>query len=114
MSKLLDLDPGLEPSHLRMGGPLSHAEIRLPAARGHSSIRFEGPLSDVTILLPFPDSAVRLRILGPARDLWVSGTSVLHAPAGLHWQTPDWQEASHRYDLLVDGPAEELVVAPDR
>lgn len=85
----------------------SRVELRLPTPSGSVPVRFRGGASNVAVHRP-AGVAARLRVSGGVTNLSFDGRPFGVVGDEVDLQTPDYADASDRYDFAVTGGANNL------
>jgi hypothetical protein len=103
MARLRDLRALLGP---RPGGEVA---MVLPVPSGTVPVRVAGGVHELTVLRP-AGVAVRVRVGHGAKDLTLDDRHFGAVGGSTRWQSPDYDQASDRYDIAVSGGADTLTV----
>jgi hypothetical protein len=107
---------GLELTSFEIEGGASRVELRLPKPAGSVLVSFRGGASTVAIRRP-EGVAARVRMSGGATCLNFDQQQFGVVGDEVELQTPDYDDAPDRYDVVVTGGANNLIVddaPPDR
>lgn len=85
----------------------SRVELRLPTPSGSVPVRFRGGASNVAVHRP-AGVATRLQVSGGVTNLSFDGRHFGVVADEVDLQTPDYADASDRYDIAVTGGANNL------
>lgn len=107
-SVTLDLS-GLKLNSLGISGGASQIEATLPSPTGQASVHISGGASQVTIHRP-AGVAIRVHMSGGASNLDIDGTHHNVIGGDADYQTPDWNNATARYDMEISGGASNVHV----
>jgi hypothetical protein len=100
---------GLELGSFQVEGGAGRVAPRLPKPSGLVPVRFHGGASNVTIHRP-EGVAARLRVSGGVTDLSFGGRHFGVVGDEVDLRTPDYDDATGRYDIAVTGGANNLAV----
>jgi hypothetical protein len=94
---------------LSFGGGASDVRLRLGKRPGATVISIFGGASDVEIVRPV-GVALRVAVRGGASEVALDALKLGAIGGHLAWQSPDWDEATARLDLQIDGGVSDLRV----
>jgi hypothetical protein len=100
---------GLTLSAIELGGGASHVAVILPKPAGTVPVRVAGGVHDLTVLRP-AGVAVSVRVGHGARELTLDDQHFGAVGGSTRWQSPDYHQATDRYDIAVSGGADTLMV----
>src|SRR5262249_54625496 len=98
---------GLRLRSFAASGGTADMTLLLPAAEGTVPLRLSGGVHKLTIRRP-PGVAARIRVGSGVHRLTLD-TLHLGSAGETRWETPDFEAASGRYDVEIDGGASQLV-----
>ena len=107
---------GLELASFEIEGGASRVVLRLPKPRGSVLVSFRGGASNVAIHCP-EGVAARVRVSGGATNLSFDRQRFGVLGDKVDLRSPEYDDASDRYDVVVTGGANNLIVddaPPDR
>jgi uncharacterized protein (TIGR02246 family) len=94
---------------IELDGGVSEVAMVLPAPSGTVPVRVAGGVHELTVLRP-AGVAVRVRVGHGARDLTLDDQHFGAVGGSTRWQSPDYDQASDRYDVAVSGGADTLTI----
>jgi hypothetical protein len=100
---------GLELGSFQVEGGAGRVELRLPNPSGSVPVRFHGGASNVAVRRP-KGVAARLRVSGGVTNLSFDGRHFGVVGDEVDLRTPDYDDASRRYDIAITGGANNLTV----
>jgi hypothetical protein len=100
---------GLKLGSFEVEGGASRVELRLPKPLGSVPVRFCGGASNVAVNRP-QGIAARIRVSGCATNLIFDERDIGVVGDEVDLQTPDYDDASDRYDIAITGGANNLTV----
>lgn len=100
---------GLKLGSLDLSGGASRVELALPRATGTVSVRVLGGASNLTIRRP-EGVAARVHVCGGVTNLAFDEEHFGAIGGEVDLQSPDYDDASERYDIAVTGGANAVIV----
>ena len=94
---------------IEMRGGVSQARLSLPHPTETVSVRFIGGASHVWLKRP-SGTAVRVHIGGGVDRLAIDGQRFGPAGNGLRWETEDYPNTTHRYNVEILGGASHITI----
>ena len=111
MSKVaIDLR-GVELGGFEVHGGVSRVDVSLPVPAGTVPVSVSGGASRLDVRRP-PGTPLRIQLRGGAGRLKVDTFEFTGVGGPVHWQTPDFDAATDRYELIVSGGADRLTIGP--
>jgi DNA-binding MarR family transcriptional regulator len=107
----VDLSGAAGVTALSMAGGASRVDLVLARPVGSTLLRIRGGASRVTIRRPRA-VPVRVRVSGGLSKVTVDGRSFGSSAGGTALDTPGYENAVDRYELVVDGGASRITVEP--
>jgi len=98
---------GLRVGSFAASGGAADMTLLLPAPEGTVPVRLSGGAHKLTIRRP-PGVAARVRVGTGVRRLTLDTLHLGSADGETRWETPDFEAASGRYDVEIDGGANQL------
>jgi hypothetical protein len=90
-------------------GSVSTAELTLPVPTNSANVYLSGSASELILHRP-ATVALRLQIAGAASQLTLDGQRLGAMGDGIRWQSSNYNEASHRYDIGIAGSVSNLTI----
>ena len=112
-SRLLADLRSLRLGSLRLGGGAGRLDLALPEPLGTVNVVARGGASNVAIRRPI-GVAARLRVEGGATHLRFDGRRIGAAGGELDLKSRNYDSATHRYDIIVTGGANNVGVGEGR
>ncbi len=100
---------GLDLAGLEVKGGASSFRVDLPDPLGAVPVRIAGGASEIRVLRP-PGVAARIRLKGWASQLTFDGQTFGSIGSDAWLQSPDYEDATRRYDIEVSGGANDVTV----
>ena len=100
---------GLDLAGLEIEGGASMVRLNLPEPSGTVRVRITAGASQVTVQRP-PGVAARVRVTGWASALIFDEQAVGDTATDVRLQTPGYEDAPRRYDIVVSGSASQFTV----
>jgi hypothetical protein len=94
---------------LDVNGGASEVAVKLARPKGRAYIRIAGGASNVTFRRP-AGVALHVRVGSGASNLALDDQHFAAIGGAINWETPDYQQATDRYDLEVVGGASDLTI----
>jgi hypothetical protein len=92
-----------------MDGGVYRAELWLPHPNGTVRIRVASGVNRLAIHR-HPETAMRLSLRGGVSSLQIDGAEAGAIAGDIRRATPDWATAPDRYDVMVSGGANQVLV----